>query len=90
MHWTDGSKKEATSELRKDIAHPRSRYYVGCIPKKFQLARSNIEVGIFITNTAKLDILRLICVPEHELGTFVKTFYYVGYIPCETGLSQET
>ena len=24
MHWTDGSKKEATSELRKDIAHPRS------------------------------------------------------------------
>ena len=34
MHWTDGSKKEATSELRKDIVHPTSsQYYVGCVPK---------------------------------------------------------
>jgi hypothetical protein len=80
MHWMEGSKKEATSELRKDIVHPRSRYYFGCIPKKFQLARANVEYGIFIANAAKLDILRLICVPELELGSLVKTFDYVGYI----------
>ena len=57
------------------------RYYDGCIPKKFQLARANVEFGIFNTNAAKLDILRLICVPESELGNFIEIFYYVGYIP---------
>ena len=81
MHWTDGSKKEATSELRKDEVHPRSRYYVGCIPKKFQLARANVELRIFVTNAAKLDKLSVICVPEPELGRLVETSYYVGYIP---------
>jgi hypothetical protein len=91
MHWTDGSKKEATSELRKkekDIVHPRSRYYVGYIPKKFQLPRANVEFGIFITNAAKLDILRRICVLEPGLGSLIETSYYVGYIPRETGLPQ--
>ena len=88
MHWTDGSKKEATLDLRKYIAQPRSRYYIEIIPKKFQLARANIEFRIFITNAAKLDILSLICIPEPELGSLIKTFYYVGYIPRETGLSQ--
>ena len=53
----------------------------GFIPKKFQLARANVEFGIFITNAAKLDILSFICVPEAELGSLIKTFYYVGYIP---------
>ena len=81
MHWTDGSKKEATSELRKDIAHLRSPYYAGFIPKKFQLARANVEIGIFITNAAKLDILSFICAPEPKLGSLIKTSYYVGYIP---------
>ena len=81
MHWTDGSKKEATSELRRDIAYPRPRNCVGCIPKKFQLARTNVEFGIFITNAAKLYILRFVCFPEPELGSLIKTFYYVGYIP---------
>ena len=81
MHWRDGSKKEPMSELRKDISHPRSPYYVGRIPKKFQLARANIEIGIPITNSAEFDILWLICVPEPELGTLVKTLYDVGYIP---------
>jgi hypothetical protein len=92
IHWMDGAKNGATSELRKYIVtvhpSPRSRYYVGCLPKKFQLARSNVEIGIIIANAAKSDILRLICVPEPELGSFVKTFYYVGYIPRETGLPQ--
>ena len=82
MHWTDGSKKVATSELRKDFfSHLRSRNYIGCIPKKFQLSRTNVEFGIFITNSAKLDILGLICVPEPEFGSLIETFYYVGYIP---------
>ena len=72
MHWTDGSKKEATSELRRSIVHPSSRYYVRCIPKQSQLARANVEFGISITNAAKLDILRLLCVPKPELGSLVK------------------
>ena len=89
MHWTDGSKKEATSELKKDIAYPRSRsYYVWYVPKKFQLARTNVEFGIFITNAAKLDILRLVCVPKPELGSLVKTSYNVGYIPWKSGFPQ--
>ena len=88
MHWIDGSKNEATSELNKDIVHPRLRYHVGCIPKKFQLPRTNVEFEIFITNAAKLDILNLICIPEPELGSLIETFYYMGYIPRETGLSQ--
>ena len=73
MHWTDGSKKEATSELRKDIVHPMSRYYAGCIPKKFQLARTNVEYGIVIADATKFDILRLICIPEPELGSLVES-----------------
>jgi hypothetical protein len=82
MHWTDGSKKDATSELKMDIAaHPRLRYYVRCIPKKFQLARANVEFGIFITNAAKLDILMLICVPEPGPGRLVESFYNMGYVP---------
>jgi hypothetical protein len=80
MHWIDGSKKEATSELRKDIVHPRSRYYVKCIPKKFQLAGVNVEFGIIIATAAEQDTLRYISVLEPELGSTVKTFYYVGYI----------
>jgi hypothetical protein len=86
-HWTDGSKKDATLELRKDIlVHPRSRYHFGCIPKKCQLARANVEYGIFIANLNaakldKVDILRAICVPEPELGSLVEMFDYVGYIP---------
>ena len=81
MHWMDGSKKEATSELRKDVVHPRSRYYVKYIPMKFQLARVNVECGIFIAMASKQDTLRHICVLESELGSIVKTFYYAGYIP---------
>ena len=57
------------------------RFYDGCIPKKFQLARANVEQWIFITNASKLDILRLVCIPEPELGSLVESFYYVGYIP---------
>ena len=85
----DGSKKDATSELRKDIVHSTSEHHVESIPKKFQLARANVELGVFIADGAKFDILRLICIPEPELGSLVKTFYYVGYIPRETGLSQQ-
>ena len=58
------------------------RYYDGCIPKKFQLTRANVEQGISIANASKLDILlRLVCIPEPELGSFIETFYYVRYIP---------
>jgi hypothetical protein len=83
----DGSKKEATSELRKskDIV----RYYIGNIPKKLQLARANVESGVCIANAAKLDILRVIYGSKPELGSLVKTFYYVRYILCETRLPQE-
>ena len=91
MHWKEGSKKEATSELEKNRVHSSSRYYVGSsgtIPKKLQLARANVEIRVCITNTAKLDILRVICVLEPELGSLVKIFHYVGYILCETRLPQ--
>ena len=81
MHWTDGSKNDATSELKKRIQCILMRYYDGCIPKKFQLARANVEFGIFIVNAAKPDILRLVCILEPELDSLVETFYYVGYIP---------
>ena len=82
MHWTDGSKNEATSELRKDVSTFKfTRFYVGCIPKKFQLAGANVECGIFIANATKLDILSLICIPEPELSSIVESFYNVGYIP---------
>ena len=90
MHWTDGSKNEAMSELMKDIVilGPDIMILCWCLPKKFQLARANVEFRIFITNGAKLDILRLICVLEPELSSLIETFYYVGYIPWETGLPQ--
>ena len=65
---------------KNDIVHPRSRYYVKCIPKKFQMARVNVEFGIFIAMAAKQDTLRHICVLEPELGSIVETFYYAGYI----------
>ena len=84
MHWMDGSKKEATSELEKKkivVVHSRPRYYVGSIPRKLQLARANVKIGIFIAKGAELDILRLIRVPKPELRALVKTFFYVGYIP---------
>jgi hypothetical protein len=51
------------------------------IPKKFQLARPNVEPGVFIAKGAKFDKLRLIRVPEPELGRLIETFHYVGYIP---------
>ena len=90
MHWTDGSKNDATSELnkKKNIVNPRSRYDICILPKKFQLARANVEQGIFIANASKLDILRLICIPKPELGSLVELFYYMRYIPRETGLPQ--
>ena len=88
MHWTDGSKNEATSELRKDIVILDRGIMLGGIPKKFQLARANVEHGIIIANAGKLDIERIIFIPEPELVSLVETFYYVGYIPWETGLPQ--
>jgi hypothetical protein len=54
---------------------------VESIPKKFQLARANVEFGVFIANRAEFDILRLVGVPEPELGSLVETSYYVRYIP---------
>ena len=82
MYWIDGSKKEATSELRKGIhvLHHRLRYYVKCIPKKFQPASANIDSGIIIATAAEPDMLRHISVLEPELGSIVETFYYAGYI----------
>ena len=82
MYWIDGSKKEATSELRKGVhvLYPRSRYFVKCIPKKFQSASLNVKFGIIIATAAEQDKLRHISVLEPELGSIVETFYYVGYI----------
>ena len=85
MHWMDGSKKEATSELKKKkiiVVHStRPRYYVGSIPSNLQLARANVEIWVFIAKGAELDILGLICIPKPKLGTLVETFFYVAYIP---------
>ena len=81
MHWMDGSKNLTTSVLRSDIVHQGLRYYVKCIPKKFQLAIGNVDFGIIIVATAKQNTLRYIWVHELVLGIFVETFYYAGYIP---------
>ena len=59
------------------------------IPKELQLARTNIEFRVFIAEGAKLDILRLVCVPKPELGSLVETSFYVRDIRCKTGLSQK-
>ena len=90
MHWMDGSKNAATSELRKNVIHTRS-WYTGwmSIPKELQLSRTNIEFRVFIAEGAKLDILRLVCVPEPELSSLVETSFYVRDIRCETGLAQK-
>jgi hypothetical protein len=74
----------ATSGLRKDIVH-----YTVSIHKKLQLARANNEFGLHVANAAKLNMLRVIRVPEPELGSLVKTFYYVGYIRFVEGLPQQ-
>jgi hypothetical protein len=89
MHCKDGSKNEATLELKKDMVHSKLRYYVGSIPKKLQLARANIEFEVRVANTSKLNMLRVIRVPKPELGSLVKTFYYEGYILYKTGLPQQ-
>lgn len=52
-----------------------------CIPKKLQLARTNVKFEVFIANTTKLDVLRFICIPKPEFGTLVETSCYMGYIP---------
>ena len=78
MHWTDGSKNDATSELKKKkIQYILMRFYDGCIPKKFQLAKANVEQGIFIANASKFDILRLVCIAEPELGSLVEPSWYI-------------
>ena len=47
MHWTDGSKKEATSDLRKNIAQSRSRYHVGLesYPRSFNWPERILSLG---------------------------------------------
>ena len=44
MHWTDGSKNEATSELMKD-SHPSSWYYVDAYPRNFNWPERMLRLG---------------------------------------------
>lgn len=81
IHWTDGRKNEATSELYIYIYIGRNIILEANLPKKLQLARANVEVGVSVTNGTELDILGFICIPKPEFGTLVETFFYVGYIP---------
>jgi hypothetical protein len=77
MHATEGSKKEATSELCSGntnvcwIIFGINRYHA---PHELQLTRANIQFGVEFTHRGELYKMWGIHIPEAELCLVIKSF----------------
>jgi hypothetical protein len=76
MHATEGSKKEATSELCSRNTNVLldnfwiNKYHA---PHELQLTRANIQLGVEFTHRGELYKLWKIDVPEAELCLAIKS-----------------
>lgn len=72
MHCTDGSKNDATSDLKIPSRISAFENALKNLPRYLELSRSNIESYVLITSGTKFDILGVIDIPKAQLGRLVK------------------